>query len=115
MRRVWPLSYRFRVVANGASGTYWAVAYPTPQGGFIVEVFNPDRGGRFSYFIDSLSEVAEAVRQAVVDFNTLSGRDVKSISVEAVEAYNSYVTYVNEAVGRLRPLNDVYIVDVAIT
>ena len=115
MRRVWPLSYRVRVVANGASGAYWAVAYPTPQGGFIVEVFNPDRGGRFSYFIDSLSEVAEAVRQAVIDFNALAGRPIGSIAVEVVEVLNSYVTYVNEAVGRLAPLNDVYIADVANT
>mgnify|MGYP001770894327 CR=1 FL=1 len=106
-------------MANGASGTYWALAYPTPQGGFIVDVFNPDRGGKLSYFIDTLSEIPEAVRQAVVDFNTLSGRRIGSFTIEVVDVANSYETYLSEVkdgtVGRLRPLNDIYIGDVAVT
>ena len=119
MRRVWPISYRVKVTVNGASRTYWVIAYPVPAGGFIVEVRDVDRGSRLSYFVDKLSDVSEVVRQAIVDFNILSGRDVKSITVEAVEAYNSYETYLAEAregtVGRLSPLNDVYIADVAVT
>ena len=112
MRRVWPLSYRVRVVANGASGTYWVIAYPVPQGGFIVEVFNPDRGVRFSYFVESIGEIPEAVKQAVADFNALSGRPIGNIAVEAVEAYNSYETYLSDVkdgtLHELPPLNDIH-------
>ena len=119
VRRVWPLSYRVGVVANGARRTYWAVAYPTPQGGFIVDVFDPERGSRLAYFIESPSEVTEAVRQAVIDFNTLSGRRIGSFTIEVVDVANSYETYLSDVkdgtLHELPPLNDVYIGDVAIT
>ena len=98
-------------MVNGARRTYWAVAYPTPQGGFIVDVFDPERGSRLAYFIESPSEVTEAVRQAVIDFNTLSGRRIGSFTIEVVDVANSYETYLNEAgegiVHRLPPLGDI--------
>ena len=116
VRRVWPISYKFKVTVNGASRTYWVIAYPIPAGGFIAEVRDVDRGSRLSYFVDKLSDVSEVVRQAIVDFNTLSGRDVKSISIEVVDVLNSYETYLSEVkegvTNRLSSLNDVYIVDV---
>lgn len=117
MRRVWPISYKFKVTVNGASRTCWAIAYPVPQGGFIVVVDLVD--GKLSYFVDKLSNVSEVVRQAIVDFNVMVGRPVKAVTIEAVDVLNSYETYLAEAregtVGRLSSLNDVYIADVAVT
>ena len=110
MRRVWPVSYRFKVNVNGASRTCWAIAYPTPFGGFIVIVDLAD--GRLSYYIESISQLPEAVKQAIIDYYTLAKRPIQAISIEAQEALDSYETYLAEAregtVGQLKPLDDIH-------
>ena len=110
MRRVWPTSHRFKATVNGGQRQIWAIAYPVPQGGFLVIVDLAD--GRLSYYIESIGQLPEAVKQAIIDYYTLAKRPIQAISIEALESLDAYETYLAEArdgtVGQLKPLDDIH-------
>ena len=112
-RRVWPISVKAKVTySDGTSREYWATAYPVPQGGFIV-VVDLENLGRRSYYVESMSRILDALRQAVVDSYILAYGKVPNFNIEVTETLNSHRTYLGEVkegtIHELPPLNDLYV------
>ena len=113
VRRIWPMSLKAKVTySDGTNREYWAVAYPVPTGGFIV-VVDLENLGRRSYYVESMSRILDALRQAVADSYILAYGKVPNFNIEVTEVLNSYRTYLGEVkegtIHELPPLNDLHV------
>ena len=112
IRRVWPLIVKARVDFRGHSFDEWVQAFPTPDGRFVV-VVQLIHGWK-AYFVDSFDEIADAVRQAIIDSRIMANGSPGDVnfSVRIVEVGNLWVGHRNAVSDGLEyelpPLNDVY-------
>ena len=113
IRRVWALEIETHVkIDNQDAGNVLILLFPTPYGGFIAQIqFQYGLGNR-TYFIDSLDEIKDMVKQAIKDIRQSVGvNPPNNVEVEILRVSNFYVGYLNQIRhGRqkpLEPLNDI--------
>lgn len=87
--------------------------FPTPGQGFIV-VIQFSIAWR-SYYIETLNDLGETIRQAIIDLRKLNGSNNLNVNVRIIESkigntYKGYLNMVRDGlISPLEPLNDIYV------
>ena len=112
IRRVWPVIIKARIdFGGGRTSDVWVHVYPSING--FITVVQLEAGWRV-YFIDSMKEVPDAVRQAIIDNRILSsGRPGSTnFTVSVVDVTNTWYEHRVEVSSGLEhelpPLGDIY-------